>query len=261
MNTKTAQRYFEVPAEFRRYDGGKKGHGTYQSLINQIPPHDHYVELFLGSGGIFAHKRPALWSTLFDIDKHVVAKWILTLPMELQVSKKVQVIEFDAVAMLNIPWARTTYDIDMLGTFIFVDPPYIGETRRCKQAMYQNEMMEVADHAKLLERLLRLSNSQIMITCYDHEVYRDMLHGWTRWELQTMGHRGKSSTTTVYQNYELNPKELHDYSYIGADYREREAIARRQRNALQKIDTWSPVEQRALIAKLIDRYGAMPGAY
>lgn len=32
------------------YKGGKAGAGVYQQIINQIPPHDVYIEPFLGGG-------------------------------------------------------------------------------------------------------------------------------------------------------------------------------------------------------------------
>ena len=41
------------------YPGGKAGAGVYQRIINQIPPHDVYVEPFLGDGALLRRKRPA----------------------------------------------------------------------------------------------------------------------------------------------------------------------------------------------------------
>ena len=36
---------------FDNYPGSKGGSGTYQKLINLMPPHREYVELYLGGGG------------------------------------------------------------------------------------------------------------------------------------------------------------------------------------------------------------------
>jgi site-specific DNA-adenine methylase len=33
-----------------RYPGGKGGAGVYQTIINNIPPHDTYIETHLGGG-------------------------------------------------------------------------------------------------------------------------------------------------------------------------------------------------------------------
>src|SRR4029077_20992344 len=38
------------------YNGGKNGNGTYQQIINLIPPHKIYIEPFVGSGGIYKRK-------------------------------------------------------------------------------------------------------------------------------------------------------------------------------------------------------------
>ena len=42
------------------YFGGKNGSGVYQTIINQIPKHSVYCELFLGRGTIMRYKKPAL---------------------------------------------------------------------------------------------------------------------------------------------------------------------------------------------------------
>ena len=38
------------------YPGGKNGAGVYQAIICQIPPHQVYVEPFLGSGAVMRLK-------------------------------------------------------------------------------------------------------------------------------------------------------------------------------------------------------------
>jgi hypothetical protein len=44
---------------YMTYPGGKNGTGTFQKIINQMPPHDVYIEAFLGSGAVMRLKRPA----------------------------------------------------------------------------------------------------------------------------------------------------------------------------------------------------------
>lgn len=34
------------------YSGGKGGDGVFQKIINQMPPHQIYVEAFLGMGSV-----------------------------------------------------------------------------------------------------------------------------------------------------------------------------------------------------------------
>ena len=50
------------------YLRGKEGEGTAQTIINQQPPHDSYIEPFAGHAAIAMWKRPALNTTLIDRD-------------------------------------------------------------------------------------------------------------------------------------------------------------------------------------------------
>jgi DNA adenine methylase len=50
------------------YPGGKNGAGTYQKLINLMPPHEVYIEPFLGGGAIMRLKRAARLSVGVDLD-------------------------------------------------------------------------------------------------------------------------------------------------------------------------------------------------
>ena len=60
---------------FETYFGGKAGSGTYQTIINQIPPHRTYIEPFVGGGAIWRNKLPATISLLNDVDLAVVDRW------------------------------------------------------------------------------------------------------------------------------------------------------------------------------------------
>ena len=42
------------------YPGGKAAPGTFQKIINLMPPHEVYIEPFLGGGAILRKKLPAL---------------------------------------------------------------------------------------------------------------------------------------------------------------------------------------------------------
>lgn len=55
------------------YDGGKGGSGVWQKIISMMPPHQIYVEPFLGGGTILQRKRPAAWNIGLDLDADAVA--------------------------------------------------------------------------------------------------------------------------------------------------------------------------------------------
>src|SRR5712691_7390835 len=57
------------------YPGGKAGAGVYQTIINQIPPHDVYVEPFLGDGAVLRRKLPARRSIGVETDPETLKLW------------------------------------------------------------------------------------------------------------------------------------------------------------------------------------------
>jgi len=57
------------------YPGGKNGAGVYQRIINLMPPHDTYVEPFLGGGAVMRLKRPATLNIGLDLDRALIRAW------------------------------------------------------------------------------------------------------------------------------------------------------------------------------------------
>ena len=57
------------------YPGGEGCVGVYQNIINRMPPHDLYIEAFLGGGAILLNKKPALINIGIDLDENVIAAW------------------------------------------------------------------------------------------------------------------------------------------------------------------------------------------
>lgn len=57
------------------YPGGKSGPGVYHRLINLMPPHQTYIEPFLGGGAIMRLKRPAVYNIGVDMDAEVIRDW------------------------------------------------------------------------------------------------------------------------------------------------------------------------------------------
>ena len=49
------------------YPGGKSGAGVFQTIINLMPPHDVYVEPFLGGAAVMRMKRPASLNIGIDL--------------------------------------------------------------------------------------------------------------------------------------------------------------------------------------------------
>ena len=62
------------------YPGGKAGSGVAQRIINRMPPHQVYIEPFLGGGAVLRYKRPAALNIGIDRDPEVIARWCAAAP-------------------------------------------------------------------------------------------------------------------------------------------------------------------------------------
>lgn len=82
---------------------------------------------------------------------------------------------------------------------IYADPPYLLQTRRALQ--YQHEMTE-ADHQELL-RVLMNHPGPVMLSGYDNELYRDMLHDWDCFQHPAQATNGAPRTECLWVNFEV----------------------------------------------------------
>ncbi len=219
------------------YPGGKNGAGIAQRIINHMPPHQTYIEAFLGSGAVLRNKRPAHRN--IGIDRSVEA---LDLCLELADQAGVDHSEFrlldgDALKLLPSLKSMVSDSGDILAnhsqTLIYADPPYMMETR--KGADIYDFEMDDEDHERLLDILTEV-RCMVMISGYRSPLYDDALHLWHRIDYQAQTRRGPVAES-LWMNFKP-PVALHDYRHLGGDYRERERIKR-------KKDRW-----RAKIAKM-----------
>ena len=81
---------------------------------------------------------------------------------------------------------------------IYADPPYVLETRHGKQ--YRHEMSDV-QHEELLQVLID-HKGPALISGYDSEIYRDMLHGWHREEIAERAQTSGLRTEVLWMNFE-----------------------------------------------------------
>lgn len=226
------------------YPGGKNGAGVYQKLINLIPPHDVYIEPFLGSGAVMRLKRPAVASIGIDADPEAVRNFSACVP-------GLRLAWGDAVCALgdykHIP---ECVDIDPARVLVYADPPYLFSTRASKDRLYHCEFGAEAEHIRLLE-ILRALPCMVMVSGYDSPLYRRILHDWRVASFPAQTRSGRTAMEFVWLNFP-EPVALHDYRYLGDNFREREKINRRKKRWKARLAKMSSLERLATLAALTE---------
>ncbi len=219
------------------YPGGKGG--VFQKIINLIPPHRVYIETHLGGGSVFRNKRPAEINIGVDIDRDLIKSWFRDplSPKEMFNDRSFTVKEDDAVSFL-----KGFYFSEPKQTFVYCDPPYLHSTRKDKK-IYRYEYTD-SQHEELLKTIKALP-CMVMISGYYSEMYMDELSGWNYKSFQVMTRHGLA-TEYVWMNYS-EPVKLHDYSFIGKDFRERERIKKKVGRWVRKLKNLPILERQAII--------------
>jgi DNA adenine methylase len=238
------------------YPGGKAGDGVYQRIISLMPPHEVYIEPFLGGGAIMRHKRPARLNIGVDLDPQVISSWQDPIARNGDTADagsitsssdtRFEFREGDGLAFLQ-SYPFTGKEL------VYCDPPYMLSTRSGKQ--YRFEMTD-DQHMQLLEMIKALP-CMVMISGYWTKLYAEALNGWTTFTYDAMTRGGHTAMEVVWMNYP-NPIALHDYRYLGEDFRERERIKRKKQRWVRRLHTMPILERRALLAAIGEVWPGIP---
>lgn len=98
----------------------------------------------------------------------------------------------------NRPALEVIQHNDGAESLIYADPPYIKSTRTLHGDQYLFEMTD-AEHETLLHTLLAHSG-MVLLSGYDCELYRDMLHGWRLEQIKTNAERGAPRMECLWMN-------------------------------------------------------------
>ena len=223
------------------YPGAKGGAGVYQAILNAMPPHRTYVEAFVGSGQILLRKKPAEASIVIDADPAVAAHWS-TIAARAELAGLI-VMRGDCrsiIADLGAALDRST--------LIYCDPPYVRSTRRSGARIFRHEFTD-QDHRELL-LLLRRVPAQVMLSGYRCALYDELLADWRRIDYRATTRRGQV-IESLWCNFAA-PAALHDYSHLGADFRERERIKRKKSRWRRRLAAMPELERRAIMDVLLE---------
>lgn len=222
------------------YPGAKGGSGIWQTIISEMPPHDTYIEAFAGSATILRKKRPARCSLAIDADKIVCDALRCTL------AGSVDVVCGDARQILR---TRTWKG----GELVYCDPPYLRSVRSWQGDYYAKEFATENEHVELLS-ILKSLPCPVIVSGYWSELYAFELQSWRSKSMNAVTRRGKVVKEFIWMNFP-EPFELHDYRFLGRDFRERERIKRKKERWKNKLLKMSSLERAAVIAAIDDAAG------
>jgi DNA adenine methylase len=219
------------------YRGHKNVNGLFQKIINQVPKHSIYAELFAGSASIFSlFKVKAETNILNDINTEVHNLLCEKYRDENVILWNRNAIEF--IAKMRYVWKKDT--------FIFLDPPYHHKTIPKEVDLYEYEMTGF-EHVELLNTLTDMK-CNVMLIHPKCDLYDEFLHNWRKVEVKVRYHK-KTSIECLYMNYP-EPHELQDYSYLGNDCWERQRINRKTTAYVKKFKNMPVLERNCIIKKL-----------
>lgn len=131
--------------------------------------------------------------------------------------------------------------------FIYHDPPYVIETRSTQRELYEKEYT-YEDHERLLDFIVTLPCNQA-ISGYYSPLYMERLATWNHITFQAMTRGGTMATEYLWFNYD-EPQELHDYRYLGENYRQRERIKRKRKRWVNRLKKMDSLERWAILSAI-----------
>ena len=210
--------------------GSKATSGLSQAIIAAMPPHDVYIEPFLGGGAIMKRKPPAIRNIGIDLDRRALEGFDGDGAVELRHGCALRFLE-------AFPFQGRE--------LVYCDPPCLQATRRSGRR-YRHDFDDAA-HVALLT-LLKSLDCQVMISGYPSRLYGTHLAGWRSISLQVNNHAAVV-TETVWFNFA--PDRLHWARFAGRDFTHRQMVKRKAENWGRRYAAMPQAERLAVLAAVM----------
>ena len=185
--------------------GSKAPTGPCQAIVAAMPPHDVWIEPFLGGGAIMRRKPPARRSIGIDLNRRAIDGFRCDCPVELHHGCA----------------HRFLSGFDFQGReLVCCDPPCVRSTRRGPR----RDRFDVTDddHVALLG-LLKSLPCQVMVSGCPSAPYDEHLDGWRALEVQ-VDNQACVVTEKLWLNF--GPGRPHWHACAGRDCTDRQRIKR-----------------------------------
>lgn len=118
----------------------------------------------------------------------------------LKVAERLRCVQIE-----NQPALKLIRRFNHPNVFMYVDPPYLMDTRLCSRKQYKHEMTQ-EDHIELLEELAQ-SQAKVIISGYESELYDEILKGWNKAEFRSNNQHGQRVSEIIWMNFEYAEDE------------------------------------------------------
>lgn len=257
--------------ELKNYNGCKGGNGVYQQIISVIPPHKILVVPFLGHCGITRHIKPADILIGVDASQKVINAWKNYLKNTLKydviydsegvieifvkikntlgnLPKRIELYCQDAFIFIQNQLLLSIPEHEFKHTVLYLDPPYPFSTRKSNVNIYDFEMTD-NQHQHLLSLLIGM-RFNVIISSYKNEMYNNGLLGWNTHSFSVGTRKGKA-TETIYYNFNNDYGLLHDYRFLGTDFKDRERIRLKVSRWVNRLEKLDPKERMSIVSEII----------
>lgn len=233
-----------MPRE-KKYPGAKNAPGVYQAIINEMPPHETYIEACAGGGAILLRKKPATSTIIIDTDAAALESLKHKALFVKRPAHNLRAIVGDCRSLI----AGYSDAGSAKGVLIYCDPPYVWSARRSPRMLYGDHEWDDESHRSFL-RVVRKLKCHVMISGYRNVMYDDALATWRRVDYRTATRAG-SVVESLWCNF---PKVArpHDLAYLGANFRERERMKRQRARWRARLERMPEAERAALLAELLE---------
>lgn len=276
--------------DLNHYDGGKGL--VFRTIINEMPPHDVFISGFAGGCAVARNKRPARVNILIDRDPRVIDAWCSMLVKNNEVSggivksnegisssemtrgARANIIRIDDASAASKITRLTSLAkndevtrwilirgcfLDLLPhlpinkrTAVYLDPPYLMETRSYqKRPLYRYEFSTSEEHERLLLALFGLE-CRVLLSGYGSGLYGRILGDWRRLDYWTVNRAGSRVQESLWCNYP-EPLRLHDYTWLGDGWRERDRIKQKTKRWTRRFESLPVLERRFILAALEEK--------
>lgn len=221
--------------------GSKGASGAYQAVVAAMPPHDTYIEAFLGSGVVLRSKPPAARSIGIEIDP-ATFKDFARLPVAAR--DDVELVAGDAIRFLRrFPFSQAGR------VLVYADPPYVLAARTSSKR-YRFDFDDQA-HRTLIATLRDLPCA-VILSGYPSALYDELVGDWRTIEFQVMT-RGGPRSERLWLNFPAG--DVQWARFAGANFTDRQRIKRKAANWARHYGRLPPGERLAVLSAILAAHG------